>query len=353
MRVIAQFSDSSTESVTVWDCVGNAGILVFSNRKRGTVSNEENAAEAGAQAPDGALDRYGNPTDHPAFNQFVATISALRAPDGCPWDREQTHASISHNMIEEAYEAVCAIEEEDTSHLREELGDVLLQVVLQSQIAADEGEFSIDDVCADVNAKMVRRHPHVFGSVEASNASEVLDVWDQVKLAERQAAGDADGTGASKPEGLLDGVPRTFPALMEAQKISRKAAAVGFEWDSIEDVWGKVAEEKAELIEAYASAPHAANGKIDTSVAGEYDLDEEQAARLAEAAEMEFGDVLFALVNVGRRMGIDAESALRASNAKFRARWAAMEEIASQQGKRMQDFSTSEQNKLWGEVKGK
>lgn len=317
------------------------------------MSNEENAAEAGAQAPDGALDRYGNPTDHPAFNQFVATISALRAPDGCPWDREQTHASISHNMIEEAYEAVCAIEEEDTSHLREELGDVLLQVVLQSQIAADEGEFSIDDVCADVNAKMVRRHPHVFGSVEASNASEVLDVWDQVKLAERQAAGDADGTGASKPEGLLDGVPRTFPALMEAQKISRKAAAVGFEWDSIEDVWGKVAEEKAELIEAYASAPHAANGKIDTSVAGEYDLDEEQAARLAEAAEMEFGDVLFALVNVGRRMGIDAESALRASNAKFRARWAAMEEIASQQGKRMQDFSTSEQNKLWGEVKGK
>ena len=317
------------------------------------MSNEENAAEAGAQAPDGALDRYGNPTDHPAFNQFVATISALRAPDGCPWDREQTHASISHNMIEEAYEAVCAIEEEDTSHLREELGDVLLQVVLQSQIAADEGEFSIDDVCADVNAKMVRRHPHVFGSVEASNASEVLDVWDQVKLAERQAAGDADGTGASKPEGLLDGVPRTFPALMEAQKISRKAAAVGFEWDSIEDVWGKVAEEKAELIEAYASAPHAANGKIDTSVAGEYDLDEEQAARLAEATEMEFGDVLFALVNVGRRMGIDAESALRASNAKFRARWAAMEEIASQQGKRMQDFSTSEQNKLWGEVKGR
>ena len=199
--------------------------------------HEDNAAESGAQIPDGALDRYGNPADHPSFNQFVATISALRAPDGCPWDREQTHASISHNMIEEAYEAVCAIEEEDVAHLREELGDVLLQVVLQSQIAADAGEFSIDDVCADVNAKMVRRHPHVFGSVEASNASEVLDVWDQVKLAERQAAGDADGSGVSEPEGLLDGVPRTFPALMEAQKISRKAAAVGFERDSIEDVW--------------------------------------------------------------------------------------------------------------------
>lgn len=315
--------------------------------------HEDNAAESGAQAPDGALDRYGNPADHPSFNQFVATISALRAPDGCPWDREQTHVSISHNMIEEAYEAVCAIEEEDVAHLREELGDVLLQVVLQSQIAADAGEFTIDDVCADVNAKMVRRHPHVFGSVEASNASEVLDVWDQVKLAERQATGGADGSGASEPEGLLDGVPRTFPALMEAQKISRKAAAVGFEWDSIEDVWDKVAEEKAELIEAYAAAPHAANCKIDTSVAGEFGLGEEEAARRAEAAEMEFGDVLFALVNVGRRMGIDAESALRASNAKFRARWAAMEEIASEQGKRMQDFSTSEQNELWGEVKGR
>ena len=315
--------------------------------------HEDNAAESGVNAPDSALDRYGNPADHPSFNQFVATISALRAPDGCPWDREQTHASISHNMIEEAYEAVCAIEEEDVAHLREELGDVLLQVVLQSQIAADAGEFTIDDVCADVNAKMVRRHPHVFGSVEASNASEVLDVWDQVKLAERQATGGADGSGASEPEGLLDGVPRTFPALMEAQKISRKAAAVGFEWDSIEDVWDKVAEEKAELIEAYAAAPHAANGKIDTSEAGEFGLGEEEAARRAEAAEMEFGDVLFALVNVGRRMGIDAESALRASNAKFRARWAAMEEIASEQGKRMQDFSTSEQNELWGEVKGR
>lgn len=317
------------------------------------MSHEDNAAESGVNAPDSALDRYENPAAHPSFNQFVATISALRAPDGCPWDREQTHVSISHNMIEEAYEAVCAIEEEDVAHLREELGDVLLQVVLQSQIAADAGEFTIDDVCSDVNAKMVRRHPHVFGSVEASNASEVLDVWDQVKLAERQATGGADGSGASEPEGLLDGVPRTFPALMEAQKISRKAAAVGFEWDSIEDVWDKVAEEKAELIEAYAAAPYAANGKIDTSVAGEFDLGEEEAARRAEAAEMEFGDVLFALVNVGRRMGIDAESALRASNAKFRARWAAMEEIASEQGKRMQDFSTSEQNELWGEVKGR
>ena len=134
------------------------------------------------------------PTDHPCFDDFVATIAALRAPDGCPWDRAQTHQSIAHNMIEEAYEAVDAIESGDTAHLREELGDVLLQVVLQSQIAADAGAFDIDDVCADVNAKMIRRHPHVFGEARADNASEVLDLWDQVKLAERSSQSAADPT---------------------------------------------------------------------------------------------------------------------------------------------------------------
>ena len=138
-----------------------------------------------------ALYRASHPVDHPAFDQFVATIAALRAPDGCPWDREQTYESIAHNMIEEAYEAVDAIEARDVAHLREELGDVLLQVVLHSQIAADAGEFDIDDVCADVNAKMVRRHPHVFGETSAESASEVLDLWDKVKLAERNATGAA------------------------------------------------------------------------------------------------------------------------------------------------------------------
>ena len=125
------------------------------------------------------------PTEHPAFNEFVATIEALRSPDGCPWDKEQTHKSISGNMVEEAYEAVDAIEADDVAHMREELGDVLLQVVLQSQIAADAGEFTIDDVCRDVNAKIVRRHPHVFSDVVAGDANEVLDVWDQIKMAER------------------------------------------------------------------------------------------------------------------------------------------------------------------------
>ena len=227
------------------------------------------------RTPDGALYRYGNPADHPSFNQFVATISALRAPDGCPWDREQTHVSISHNMIEEAYEAVCAIEEEDVAHLREELGDVLLQVVLQSQIAADAGEFTVADVCRDVNAKMIRRHPHVFGEAAAGSAEDVLSIWDNVKLAEKSAA-DAQ---AEEPEGLLDSVPASFPALLQAYKISRKAVAAGFEWDTVEDVWAKVEEEIAEFKQACRS----------------YD---------AQAKELEFGDVLFSLVNVARKEGI-------------------------------------------------
>ena len=142
------------------------------------------------------------PTEHPAFNEFVATIEALRSPDGCPWDKEQTHKSISGNMVEEAYEAVDAIEADDVPHMREELGDVLLQVVLQSQIAADAGEFTIDDVCRDVNAKIMRRHPHVFGDVVAGDANEVLDVWDQIKMAEKESADAA----ADAPQGLLDGV---------------------------------------------------------------------------------------------------------------------------------------------------
>lgn len=219
-----------------------------------------------------ALERAAHPVRHEDFDRFVATISALRAPDGCPWDREQTHQSIAHNMIEEAYEAVDAIESGDAAHLREELGDVLLQVVLQSQIASDQGEFDIDDVAADVNAKMVRRHPHVFGTSEVTDAAEVLSLWDQVKLAEKKAAdenaaqaGSADAGDhgeLEKPAGLLDGVPVSFPALMQAQKISRKAAAAGFEWDTIADVWDQVESEIDELNEAYGQAPKAANGKV-------------------------------------------------------------------------------------------
>lgn len=274
--------------------------------------------------------------DHAAFNEFVATIEALRAPDGCPWDREQTHRSIAHNMIEEAYEAVDAIEADDVAHLREELGDVLLQVVLQSQIAADAGEFTIDDVCADVNEKMIRRHPHVFGDVRAENANEVLDLWDRVKLGER-----TDGSPAAQPEGLLDGVPKSFPALMQAQKVSRKAAAAGFEWDDLDDVWEKVGEEIAELKAAYAAAPKSPDGKV---------LKEADPAAAA-AVELEAGDVFFALVNVARKMGVNAENALRAACLKFRSRWSFMEGAAWGQGRRIEDLSADELEELWQAAK--
>lgn len=293
-----------------------------------------------------------NPCSHPSFDQFVATIAALRAPDGCPWDRTQTHQSIAHNMIEEAYEAVDAIEAADVAHLREELGDVLLQVVLQSQIASDAGEFDIDDVCADVNEKMVRRHPHVFGEAQAANAGDVLDLWERVKMAEKGAADEAADGAGERREGLLDGVPTSFPALMQAQKISRKAAAAGFEWDSLDGVWEKVREEIAELQEAYAVAPKAANGKVDAAAASAGAAVDPAAAEAAVAAvEDELGDVLFSLVNVGRRMGVDAEGALRSTCRKFRDRWAWMEQAAWQQGRTIEDLSSEERETLWNEAK--
>ena len=309
-----------------------------------------------------ALERAANPQPHPSFDQFVATIAALRAPDGCPWDREQTHGSIAHNMIEEAYEAVDAIEANDAAHLREELGDVLLQVVLQSQIAADAGTFTIDDVCADVNAKMVRRHPHVFGDAQAADTGAVLDLWDQVKLTEQEAAQDAaaanegaaDGVAAGaaagapapRPAGLLDGVPTSFPALMQAQKISRKAASAGFEWDALADVWDKVREECTELVEAYEAAPKAANGKVDAGVSDAPDA----AARVA-AVEEELGDVLFTIVNVARRMGVDGEGALRGACRKFRTRWASMEDAARAAGQRVEGLTNDERESLWNAAK--
>lgn len=256
------------------------------------------------------------------FAAFVDTIAALRAPNGCPWDREQTHESIARNMIEEAYEAVDAIEQHDAAHLREELGDVLLQVVLQSQIAADAGEFTVADVCRDVNAKMIRRHPHVFGEAAAGSAEDVLSIWDNVKLAEKSAA-DAQ---AEEPEGLLDSVPVSFPALLQAYKISRKAVAAGFEWDTVEDVWAKVEEEIAEFKQACRSDD-------------------------AQAKELEFGDVLFSLVNVARKEGIDAETALRATCRKFRERWAFMEGAAWGQGKRIEELDMDEMQQLWDQAK--
>lgn len=255
---------------------------------------------------------------------LVETIWRLRQPDGCPWDRKQTHASIAKNMIEEAYEAVACIEEGDVAHLREELGDVLMQVVLHAQIAADAGTFTLAEVAHDINEKLIRRHPHVFGDASARDADEVLALWDRVKLAEKAAADTAADAADERPEGLLDGVPRNLPALMQAQNVSRKAAAVGFEWESTEAVWEKVAEEREE-----------------------FDAEEPGSDERA----LEFGDMLFALVNVARKEGIDAESALRASTAKFRTRWKKMESAAFEQGLTLEELSTDHLNELWDKAK--
>lgn len=280
--------------------------------------------------------------DHPEFNAFVETIACLRTPNGCPWDRKQTHESIAKNMLEEAFEAVAAIEEGDVDHMREELGDVLLEVVLQAQIAADAGEFTIDDVAHDVNEKIVRRHPHVFGA-EAAFAAAGLDVsavedaddvealWDAVKAHERaQKAAKhteklrAAGLDPQAPRGLLEDVARTQPALMEAQEISRKAVGVGFEWDTVDEVWDQV---RSEVAEFEAAAPRSAE------------------------AEEEFGDILFSLVNVARKEHLDAETCLRRSCDKFRRRWVAMEQAAWKAGKKIDDYATDELNELWKAAK--
>ncbi|MBQ9007546.1 MAG: nucleoside triphosphate pyrophosphohydrolase [Atopobiaceae bacterium] len=276
---------------------------------------EETVARVDAQT----LERDGAPASHPEFDRLVRTIWRLRQEDGCPWDKAQTHRSITKNMVEEAYEAVDAILADDVPHLREELGDVLEQVLLHAQIASDDGEFTLDDVCRELNEKLVRRHPHVFGDEVATTADGALDAWDAVKQQEREARGQA-----GEEPGLLDSVPASLPALMQAQKISKRAVKAGFEWDTVADIWDKVAEERAEF---------------------------EREERGSEAAAEEFGDMLFALVNVARREGIDAEEALAASNRKFRRRWAAVERAAREEGRPLDEYSTEELNVLWDNVK--
>ncbi|MDM8275024.1 nucleoside triphosphate pyrophosphohydrolase [Enorma phocaeensis] len=286
---------------------------------------EANLSHAEPSQQEAARDRSTRSDARDSLDALVETIWRLRQPDGCPWDRKQTHASIAKNMVEEAYEAVDCIEANDAEHLCEELGDVLMQVLLHAQIASDAGEFTIDDVARGLNEKLIRRHPHVFGEHDAaSDADEVLGIWDAVKLAEK-AGRDAKAAQANeRPAGLLDGVPRALPALMEAQKVSRKAAAVGFEWDTVDDVWDQVASEREEF---------------------------EREAPGSDERELEFGDMLFAMVNVARKEGIDAESALRASTAKFRRRWEAVENLAQEGGSSVEDLSTEELNRLWNQVK--
>jgi tetrapyrrole methylase family protein/MazG family protein len=247
-----------------------------------------------------------------SFEAFTEIIAHLRAPDGCPWDREQTHASLRASLLEEAYEAITAIDSNDFGDMREEFGDLLLQVVLQAQIASEEGHFNIKDVIEAIYAKIIRRHPHVFGDFQVEGVQGVLQNWEKLKEAERQNNGQPH-------KGLLDGVPLSLPALAQAQEYQERAARVGFDWPEIEGVLEKVVEEIQEVKEA---------GE------GEH---------LAE----EIGDLFFALVNLARWKQVDAEAALRQANARFKRRLAYVEQQAKAQGKSLSEMSLGEMDALW------
>ena len=275
-----------------------------------------------------------------SFLDLVEVVARLRAPDGCPWDRQQTHASVARNITEEAAEVVDAIERENLSDLREELGDLLLQVLLQSQMASEADEFTLAQVIDGITRKLVRRHPHVFGTTAALDAAQlseaarkhleeqiqaaanpeaVLKLWDNIKLIERQQKNQDQ-----KAPSTLDSVPNALPALMQAQDISRKAISVGFDWAGVEEVWQQLASEISEFKAEPSGSPTAAD---------------------------EFGDMLFSLVNIGLKEGIDAESALRSTIRRFRERWAIMEGYALQAGRELSDFSTVEQEAFWQQAK--
>lgn len=246
---------------------------------------------------------------YPNLEKLINTIEILRSENGCAWDREQTHSSLRHNMIEEAYEAVDAINTGDMNHLKEELGDVLLQVVLHAQIAKEENHFDIDDVAKRINDKLIHRHPHVFGDIKTNDTKVILENWEKLKAEE-------------KPHrtSQMDGISKSQSALMSAQKISNKAVKVGFEWQNNE-----------QLLDCIYS-----------------EFQEFQNAKTYDEKEEEFGDILFATVNLARRYQIDAEQALIRSNTKFIKRFRKMEELAT---KPLTDLSFDEWNDLWKQAK--
>jgi tetrapyrrole methylase family protein/MazG family protein len=254
-------------------------------------------------------------------------ISArLREPDGCPWDREQTHESLRNHVLEEAYEVYDALSGGATPALAGELGDLLLQVVLHAQLAAEEGVFDLTDVWTALASKIVRRHPHVFGEAEARTASDVNRQWERIKAGERAeaaAAAASDETGADAPKSALDGISRSLPSLAASQEMQERAANLGYDWPSIDGVLDKVREEVDELVAA-----------------------EDSAARAEE-----LGDLLFVLVNVGRKSGVEVEAALRAANEKFRRRFRHVETSAAASGVALRDLSFEELDALWDAAK--
>ncbi len=256
---------------------------------------------------------YVPPAREPAsLESFAETIAVLREPDGCPWDRAQTHLSLRPHLLEEAYEALQALDEEDMDSLEEELGDLLLQIVLHAQIAKEDEEFSLADVVRGINQKIIRRHPHVFGRGQAQTAEEVLNTWELIKSEEHAGR-----------RGLFDGIPDSLPALSQAEKMQQRAARVGFDWENIAGVRCKIDEELSELDQASGSADQ----------------------------KLELGDLLFTVVNLARWLEIDAEDALRVTNRRFRRRFLAVEEKIKQAGSSLENLSSKELNLLWEQVK--
>ncbi|MEE8619311.1 MAG: nucleoside triphosphate pyrophosphohydrolase [Dehalococcoidales bacterium] len=252
------------------------------------------------------------PEDLSQFNSLVDIIARLRAPDGCPWDRKQTHASLRENLLGECYEALEALDEGDSGKLCDELGDLLMQVVLHTQIATEAGEFELGDILTSINTKLIHRHPHIFGSKKVKDAEEVRRNWEVLKQEEREA-----GTS------ILASVPKQMPALGYSREIQHRVAQVGFDWEDIDGIIDKLAEEVSEF----------------------------RQTENKEQRTQEFGDLLFTLVNIARRLGVDLEAALREANRKFCRRFSYMEEVCRQHGLNLSQLSFDEQNALWEEAK--
>jgi len=274
-----------------------------------------------------------------AFESLVALQARLRAPNGCPWDREQTHDSLRTYLVEETYEVLDALDSGDPRKFADELGDLLLQIVFHAELAAEAGKFDIADVIEQIYTKMVRRHPHVFGSARADTSAEVLKNWEQLKREERAKSAeskDAPEAAKSANASVLDAVPRNLPALLEAHQLTRRAANVGFDWPDVNGIFEKLSEETGELTQLLGAGGTKRQGA--------------KAARVAEIEE-EVGDLLFVGVNLARFLGFDAEIALKKANRKFAARFREMERIAASRGKRLSGLSAGELDSLWNEVK--
>jgi MazG family protein len=264
------------------------------------------------------------------FEDLVALQARLRAPGGCPWDREQTHASLRTYLVEETYEVLDALDSGAANQIAGELGDLLLQIVFHAELGREAGRFDVADVIERVHAKMVRRHPHVFGDASARTSGEVLKKWEQLKAEEREA--EAKSAPDKSHASILDGISSGLPALIEAQQLTRRAANLGFDWPNVEGVLDKLAEEAAELREALPVIP-------------------DDPARLSRI-ENELGDLLFVAVNLARFLGFDSDLALRRASRKFKSRFQLMESFARDAGRALGEMSADELEGLWERAKG-